>query len=79
VVNGNSHKDNVNHWNAHGAVSEAAAKKHYKYRKWQMRKEHVISLAFSTYKAPAKYSLQFFKNLVFNMGDSDTDRTAEVP
>jgi hypothetical protein len=78
VVIGHSDKDNANHWNAHGAVNEAAVEKHAKYCKWQIHKEDVIPLAFSTYKATAKETLQFFKNLAFNLGDGDTERTAKV-
>jgi hypothetical protein len=78
LVNGNSDRDNANHWNAHGAVNEAAVEKHAKCCKWQIHKEDVIALAFSTYKATAKETLQFFKNLGFNLGDGDTERTTKV-
>jgi hypothetical protein len=38
----------------------------------------MIPLAFSTYKATAKETLQFFKNLAFNLGEGNTERTAKV-
>jgi hypothetical protein len=34
-------------------------------------------LAFSTYKATAKETLQLFKNLASNLGDGETKRTAK--
>ena len=71
-------KDSRAHWNAHGAVEAAAAEKHNKYCKWKIHKEDVIPLAFTTYKATAKETLQYFKNVAFNLGDGDTDRTAKV-
>jgi hypothetical protein len=69
---------NEDHWNALGAVKEATESKHNIYCKWEIVKEDVIPLAFSSYGADAEESFDFLKRLSFSLEGKNTRKTSLI-
>jgi hypothetical protein len=69
---------NEDHWNATGAVKGAVESKHNIYCKWEIVKEDVIPLAFSSYGAYAEESFDFLKRLSFSLAGKNTRKAALI-